>query len=159
MSTNDSQDNIRVINEEYERVLSNPENIIMSDDLQGLIDLPMGETTHSTSQAPSVDTLIITALDNDGLGVSVRGRLSELSHSGPSAYTITIETENARREFMTAIERYAHAVKTDTTTPLILGGAYEIEIEHAQVEAWSLMQTEHNTFKIKIEFRSNNVIL
>ena len=35
--------NVAVLNEEYTRVLANPENIIVSDDLQQLLDIPLGK--------------------------------------------------------------------------------------------------------------------
>ena len=77
MSTDEQDISVRVINEEYDRVLSNPENLIMSEDLQELMDLPIGES--GDEPRLSVDTMSITIIDEDGLGVSVRGSFSRLA--------------------------------------------------------------------------------
>ena len=153
MSTDETNtDSIRVINEEYERVLSNPDNLIMSDVLQELIDLPMDD---ASDEGASVDTLVITLLDSDGLGVSVRGRLSELSRAPSNSYTVAVETEKIRREFLCALE---HDVSVSEETTMIIDGTYTAELTSVCVNSWSIEQEGPHKLKLKINFGSENVI-
>ena len=159
MNTNDDNDSIRVINEEYERVLSNPDNMIMSEDLQGLIDLPMDKPEEPPEEA-SVDTLMLTVLDDDGLGVSVRGMLSELSCLGSSNYRVAVDTENPRKEFLSVLEsRIRREAGPPKACALILGGLYNAELKEALLSKWSVKPTEPHTYRLEIEFRSNDAIL
>ena len=158
MAIDDEPDvTMRVINEEYERVLSNPDNVIMSDALQELMDLPMSDPEEPDTEA-SVDTLVITLIDNDGLGVSIRGRLSELSYNGSSTYAMSIETEKVRREFLSTLESYSKHSGEPEGLPLILGGLYETEVVNANVTEWALLQAGPHMFKVELQFRSDDVI-
>ena len=163
MTTDKQQDevSVRVINEEYERVLSNPENLIVSEALQELIDMPMsnaGEGLEAPRPEASLDTLVVTILDSDGLGVSVRGNLSELSCIGPAAYKICVETENVREEFLSALERYTHKASETGEAPLILGGNYNTELKAATITAWSIKKSGPHMLNLELVFRSEDVI-
>ena len=157
MSIDESnQESVRVINEEYERVLSNPDNLIMSDALQELMDMPMAEAEHSYKD--EIDTLILTLIDYDGLGVSVRGRLSELSYIGDSEYRISVESSNIRREFLSVLEGYTRLEEPDFDSPLIIGGQYDAELSKAVVLTWEMQQSDPHMFKLSLVFRSEDVI-
>ena len=148
---------IRVINEEYERVLSNPDNMIMSEELQELMDLPIAPTLDEEPQL-SVDTMAITIIDGDGLGVSVRGSFISIGCTNTGTYELEIESENIRPEFVSALERYKRLSPSEIT-PVVLGGMYDSEIEDVLVSEWSVERSNPHTLKLKLAFRSENVIL
>ena len=151
MSTsNENPESIRVINEEYERVLSNPDNLIMSEELQELMELPM-EGQDDPDPKP-VDSLVMTIIDADGLGVSVRGSLYKFSSTSDEMYTIVVEAGKIRREFMAALQ-----ANRGTQSPLIVGGLYDMEISDAEVLEWSLEQSGPHTLRLGLTFRSGNV--
>ena len=156
MSTNEENTgSVRVINEEYERVLSNPDNLIMSEDLQELMDLPIGSQTPEPQL--SVDTMSVTIMDQDGLPLTVRGRFSRLACVGECSYELEVESENVRPEFVSALEAYTHSAPTPA--PLILSGVYESELDSVRVETWSVEHSGPHASKLKLKFRSDNVIL
>ena len=152
-----TNDSIRVINEEYERVLSNPDNVIMSDALQELMDLPM--VSPIDEEGPTIDNLVLTLIDGDGLGVSVRGNLSELSCMDSFIYTVAVETDRVRAEFLSALEKYKRLDPAiDESLPLIIGGIYDTELTTPRIMSWSVENAGPHTFNLKINFRSEDVI-
>jgi len=159
MSTDEQEVSVRVINEEYDRVLSNPDNLIMSEDLQELMDLPIGKEDEESSLF--VDTMSITIIDNDGLGVSVRGGFSRLACIDDDTYEVEVESENVRAPFISTLEMYKRSPKqsSQTPTPLVLSGTYESELESVDVLSWSVEQSGPHTSKLRLVFRSENVIL
>ena len=58
-----TDNNIRVINEEYERVLGNPDNMIMSEGLRELMDGAAGQRQTPLSSADS-HALFISGIDD-----------------------------------------------------------------------------------------------
>tara|TARA_B100001094_G_C18184556_1_gene802933 strand:- start:1523 stop:1987 length:465 start_codon:yes stop_codon:yes gene_type:complete len=153
MST-DNQNEIRVINEEYERVLGNPENVIVSEALQDLIDMPMTEPDTDVLEAP-VDTLTLTILDNDGLAVGVRGELAEVSEHDHT-YTIAVDSDKVRKEFLEALTTKKNSDESGVT--LMLGGLYNSEILDANILAWSVERPSPHSYRFTVKFRSENGI-
>tara|TARA_B100000683_G_C12419616_1_gene527243 strand:- start:628 stop:1089 length:462 start_codon:yes stop_codon:yes gene_type:complete len=153
MSIDEQDISVRVINEEYDRVLSNPDNLIMSEDLQELMDMPIQPPDEPRL---SVDTMSITIIDEDGLGVSVRGSFSRLACIESGVYEVEVESENVRQEFISTLEVYRHSAGS---APLLLSGTYESEIESIEVMSWAVEQSGPHTSKLKIAFRSEDVIL
>ena len=157
MRTNtDNATTVRVINEEYERVLSNPDNLIMSEDLQELMDLPIASTPDD--EPITVDTMSVTIVDADGLPTTVRGSFSRLSCVDTDMYEVEVESENVRPEFISAVERYKRS-PSPNGSPLILGGTYESELENVTIINWTVESSGPHLSKLKLKFRSENVIL
>lgn len=150
MSTNDG--GIRVINEEYERVLSNPENVIVSDALQDLIDLNLPKASEEQSEALQADAFMITALNNDGLPTSTRGELSAFSFKS-NVYSVSIETSNVKKELLSCLTPSTDEEKIT----LLLAGTYDLEITAADV-SWSIEKIGPYNYRLDISFRSDNVI-
>lgn len=153
MSTsNDEQPTIRVINEEYERVLSNPDNIIMSSDLQGLIDMPLpdADTSINDITLPN-DQFTVTALDATGIPFGVRGEFIKLS-SSEGSYNITIETTSIKQEFLACLE-----TSSVESTTILLSGLYEADILASNI-SWTIEKSAPYDYHLNIKFRSENVI-
>ena len=143
---------VRVINKEYERVLSNPGNLIVSESIQDLIDLALPSSESSTDDQQTTSPFKIVALDPDGLPVAISGELIRMS-SDLGLYNITIETTNVRKEFLSLLE----AAATDQTTTLFLSGVYDLEISATKIK-WSLERSSPYNYQLNIGFRSEHVI-
>lgn len=152
MSTDDTS--VRVINQEYDRVLTNPDNIIVSDALQELIDmpLPLSEDNKSTEL---IDSLSITCLGIDGLPVAARGDLVELSLTKDSEYVVIVECSTVKKEFISSLCR-----NRDSEVKSFIGlkGLYEFESNACDVTGWSLKRSAPQTYQLQITFRSNDAI-
>jgi|TARA_R110000851_G_C12753956_1_gene532335 hypothetical protein len=155
MNINDDETNgnIKVINKEYDRVLSNPENVIMSDALQDLIDLPMPpHDAVDTVDSLSAEQFMVTVLDTSGIPFTVRGDLIKISSSN-SNYDIVIETANVRKEFLACLEE---STVTNSLT-LLLSGMYETEVQTTSL-TWSLNRSMPYSYHLSISFRSEDAI-
>lgn len=153
MSTNnDEQPAIRVINKEYERVLSNPDNIIMSSDLQGLIDMPLPDADIDLGDVtlPN-DQFTVTVLDATGMPFGVRGEFIKLS-SNEGSYSIAIETTSIKQEFLTCLETSSNEPIT-----ILLSGLYEADMLASDV-SWTIEKSAPYDYHLNIKFRSENVI-
>lgn len=156
MNINEEKDTtVRVINEEYERVLSNPGNLIVSDSIQDLIDLTLPShegVDHNIGDKPATGPFKIVALDADGLPTAVSGELIRIS-SDAGLYNVTIETTNIRQEFLSLLE----SASIDSTITLFLSGIYDLEISATKIK-WSLERATPYNYQLNISFRSEHVI-
>tara|TARA_B100000212_G_C27271118_1_gene488800 strand:- start:343 stop:798 length:456 start_codon:yes stop_codon:yes gene_type:complete len=143
--------NVRVI-DEYERVLSNPSNVIISDELQSLIDMPMEES--SPESLVESETLGLTLLDGDGLSVGVRGELHSFSCNG-SSYSVSIDCHKVRQEVLSLLEL---KVRQHSDSPIIFSGLYNIEVSDWELELWSVERVAPHTLRLTARFGSENVI-
>jgi hypothetical protein len=143
---------VKVLNEEYERVLSNPDNVIISDDLQDLLDIDMPVTTGRSTSTNGVDTIVMSLLDaDDGLPISVRGQLGMLKHSDDT-YTLAITTSNVKKAFLKGLS----TLKVPGL--LTVEGEYSLEIEDCQVISWILESSAPADLSLAVKFRSENGI-
>lgn len=152
MSENQQKDvHVRVINEEYTRVLNNPENIIVSEDLQELLDIPLSESAEDSSTS-TFDTMTISVLDKDGLPISVRGDFMGLSSSEKS-YSVTVASSNIKKQFLESLD-----LLRNTPGMLTVSGVYELEVQDCEVSNWMITQVGAADFSLIVHFRSKNGI-
>jgi hypothetical protein len=153
MSIDEEKDiTVRVINKEYERVLSNPGNLIVSESIQDLIDLALPSSESSADDQRAASPFKIVALDPDGLPVAVSGELIRMS-SDLGLYNITIEAMNIKKEFLSLLELAA----ADSPTTLFISGVYDLEISATKIK-WSLERSSPYNYQLNIGFRSEHVI-
>ena len=146
--------NVRVINEEYDRVLSNPDNLIMSEELQSLIDLNLNDQDEA-DQAPSIDPITLSIRPpHEGI-VSTRGELSELSHDG-HVYTLRILTGKVKKDTVKLLERYM-ARTAPLSVPISIRGIVHANAE-IDLKSWSIKHEAPHAYSLEIKFRSDNVI-
>ena len=141
--------NVKVLNEEYARVLSNPDNVIVSDDLQELIDLPIQD---DESSQPAVDTMVITVLTVEGLPISARGNFVSLSKSSAD-YSLILSSPRIKKDFLQSLDALTHSIGL-----LTVQGEYELEITDCEVASWAVTQSTDSDFLFSIQFRSENGI-
>jgi hypothetical protein len=145
---------VRVINEEYERVLSNPDNIIVSEELRALMSLDLNKEQHVDPVA--VDTMTIILFDEDSLPYKVCGQLSELSSKG-DMYTIKVISERVSKDVLGLLEVSRQALPTATPARVLVEGMYDLDLSVNIVE-WSLKRSSTHALELQISFRSSNVI-
>lgn len=144
--------NITVINDEYDRVLSNPDNVIISEDLQQLLDIDLKPVKPERDVIHGVDSIVLTVLDRDGLPNTVRGKFSCLSKS-QDGYAIIVTCPSVKKQFLSCLN-----IISSEPGLFVLEGLYEIEITDCQVISWSTSQTATGDFSLSIQFRSENEI-
>ena len=140
--------NVAVLNEEYTRVLANPENIIVSDDLQQLLDIPLG----SAEEEFLIDTMTLSVLDDDGLPVSAVGNFAALSGSS-SGYSVTITCTKIKQDFL----RSLNSLVKDSGM-LTISGQYNLEVQDCEVSSWLVTQVAPADLSLTIHFGSENGI-
>jgi hypothetical protein len=150
---------ITVINEEYNRVLSNPDNMIVSEDLQELIDLPMSESSVGPDQERAyysddlIDTATLSLHDNEGLPLTARGRLLEVSFS-EDTYTVCLLTQRVTGELLRLLEAANKSLDPKT---ILISGIYETEAR-VNIIAWSIKTSAPHEYTLEVKFRSDDVI-
>lgn len=144
---------VRVINEEYERVLSNPDNLIMSDELQSLIDLNLDDD-HTEAHVEHLDAVTLSVYSPAGSRHTLRGELSELSHNG-DAYTLNILVSKVREGVLQLLELYSRT--PDADMEITIEGVVNLSTS-INVRAWSIELQAPHTYSLKITFGSNDAI-
>jgi hypothetical protein len=145
----DGENNVRVINKEYERIQSNPDNLIMSKELQDSID-PFTAESEATKAAMS-----LTLEDTSGLPFTVMGDLVEFScrDSNTSLYHLCIETSRIAPEFLSALDSVSKAGKK---AKLYASGLYKI-VTNPFIDSWGMTTEDHKRMRLKLNFRSSVV--
>lgn len=144
---------VRVLNEEYTRVLANPENVIVSEDLQELLDIPLVDNRGEDVTGPrGIDTMSLTVLDPDGLAVSARGDFVGLTRTDES-YSMTIACTSIRKQFLQCLDSLS-----EDPGLLAVSGVYELEIKDCEVNSWLVTQAATADFSLTVHFRSENGI-
>ena len=143
---------VRVINEEYERVLSNPDNLIMSDELQSLIDLNLEDRDASDQPLP-IDPLVLSVYTPAGASLAVRGELSELSYAD-SIYTLKILTSKVKGGVLRLLESY-----TSSGADMGMAAKGSLDVNTSVVlDSWSMKYEAPHMYSLEIKFRSDNAI-
>ena len=141
--------NVAVLNEEYTRVLTNPENIIVSEDLQQLLDIPLGS---GEEEEFLIDTMTLSVLDGDGLPVSAVGNFVGLSGAS-SGYSVTITCTKIKQDFLRSLNSLVKA-----SGMLAISGQYNLEIQDCEVSSWLVTQIAPADLSLTIHFGSENGI-
>lgn len=151
MNDDQKDAHVRVLNEEYTRVLNNPDNIIVSEDLQDLLEIPLPEH-EEISDVSNIDTMTVSVLDQDGLPVSVRGEFVGLT-SAEKSYSVTIASSNVKKQFLESLD----SLRKDPGM-LTVSGVYNLEIQDCEVSSWMVTQPTPSDFSLIVHFRSENGI-
>ena len=149
MKDSENKANVTVLNEEYTRVLTNPENIIVSEDLQQLLDIPLGS---GDEQEGLIDTMTLSVLDPDGLPVSTAGNFVGLS-GAPNGYSVTITCTKIKQSFLQSLNSLV-----DDPGLLAISGQYNLEIHDCKVSSWLVTQVAAADSSLTIHFGSENGI-
>ena len=145
---------IKVINEEYDRILTNPDGMIVSDSLLGL--LPDELFSETTAELTDNHQLTITALDieNNEVSASAHGTLHTIT-SGPDM-SVAIMVRGDYGIFLQILH--------DSDTPKMmmqkiqLIGSNGFIASETEILGWSLKKIKFHDFLLTINFRGSDVI-
>lgn len=147
-----STDNMRVINKEYDewdRVQTNPDGLIMSDDLREM----MGITSDDGSASPpSFEHQLSIILDAPDCA-TISGNLHTLQFMG--SQSISFEIEKCSSEMLQTL--YSAAGKGRTAN-ITLKGDNGFEAQDSKISSFGLVKMAPHTFLLTITFESNHVI-
>ena len=148
---NDS--NMRVINKEYDewdRVLSNPGNVIMSDGLKDLMGLHFD--AESTEESSGENKLSIFRTPTEA--ASIVGNVHTVQFMG--SQSVSIEVSKCSPEILQALHD-ASREKTPTAE-VVLTGANGFEAKNCSIASFGVVKMAAHTFLLTVTFESENVI-
>ena len=144
-------DNMRVINEEYERMLTNSDNVIMSDDLMGRI---MGTTQESQLSHGDSHEMYISYADETMVISSVVGTLHTLRQNSPKEMSVSFEVANVTQDLLTMLTA---AVTTNRVVNIKLNGQGGFSCEETNISSWDFMKVAPHQHLISLTFGGTNV--
>jgi len=144
----ESDGNMRVINKEYdewERVLANPDNVIMSDDLKELLD-PVSVESDSEENKLSI-------LSAPPECATISGNLHTLQFMG--SQSVGIEVSRCNPEIMQALH---NAIKNkEEPVSIVLTGTSGFEAEECSIVSFGVVKMAPHNLLLTITFESKNV--
>ena len=145
--------NIKVINEEYERVRGNPDNMIMSEGLRELMDGPdlYHQTTHS-----SVDShaLFLSSVDDVMDIAELPGTLHTIRQLNDKMI-LSFEVANITQD---VLKRLHGSMSNDQEINIKLNGAAGFSCDNTVLECWDFMKLAPHQFLLSLTFGGNNVV-
>lgn len=151
--TTETDGNIRVINKEYEewdRVVSNPDHVIMSDGLKEL----MGLDFDTPGADGDIEESRLSILGTPPECATITGALHTLQFMG--SQSVSIEVSKCNPEIMQALHA---ATKTkDEAVNIVLTGTSGFEAEGCTIASFGVVKMAPHTFLLTITFESENVI-
>ena len=145
--------NMKVINKEYEewnRVLTNPDNVIMSDGLKELMGLDFEDEEDNSSLQESRLSILGTPPHT----ASITGALHTVQFVG--SQSISIEVSKCSSEILQAL--HDAAKNKEETVNITLAGAPGFEAEACKIASFGVVKMAPHTFLLTITFESENVI-
>ena len=158
-----SENNMKVINKEYDRLLTNPSNIIMSEELQDLMGVQFGENelnedfSMGLGSADSHSLSICNTADPAD-EVIVHSSLCNIQYES-DYISVGVELASEVPQLLQKLTYFTqHEMREATSCRLILKGQNGFTASSCVVDSWSLMKTAPHNFLLTIKFRSKNVI-
>lgn len=144
-------DNMRVINEEYDRVMANPDNMIMSDGLAGRL---MGNQTEVASAHGDSHELYLTNVSNVMEIASTVGTLHTLRQVTAREVMVSFEVANISQDMLKTLY---NAVANDSDMNIKLVGSGGFSCESATISQWDLMKVAPHQHLLSLTFGGDNV--
>lgn len=144
-------DNIRVINEEYERVLKNPDNLIMSDGLMERM------SAFSEELAPSgADSHDLYVSFTEGIMdvAHISGTLHTLRQQSKDGMSISFEVSTITQD---VLKKLHSALSEGLKTNIKLAGMGGFSCTEADISHWDYMKVAPHKILLSITFGGSNV--
>lgn len=143
--------NMTVLNEEYDRVLGNPDNIIMSDGLAERMAAFMEDP--SPAGADSHDLYISFAEGVMDIA-HIPGALHTLRHNSEGSMSVSFEVSNVTQ---LALKKLHAALQQKLPINIKLNGSGGFSCTEAEVSQWDLLKVAPHQFLLSITFGGKNV--
>ena len=143
--------NIKVINEEYERVLGNPDNIIMSE---GLAERMSAFTQDVMTTGADSHDLYISFSEGVMDVAHVPGALHTLRHNSEVTMSLSFEVSNVTQP---TLKKLHTALQQKLPVNIKLTGSGGFSCTDAEVSHWDLLKVAPHQFLLSITFGGKNV--
>ena len=143
--------NIKVINEEYERVLGNPDNIIMSE---GLAERMSAFTQEALGVGADSHDLYISFSEGVMDVAHVPGALHTLRHNSEESMSVSFEVSNVAQP---ALKKLHAALQQKLPVNIKLNGSGGFSCTGAEVSQWDLLKVAPHQFLLSITFGGKDV--
>ncbi len=143
--------NMKVLNEEYDRVLANPDNIIMSD---GLAERMSAFTQDVMTGGADSHDLYISFSEGVMDVAHVPGALHTLRHTSEKSMSVSFEVSNVTQP---ALKKLHTALQQKLPINIKLNGSGGFSCTNAEVSQWDLLKVAPHQFLLSITFGGNNV--
>ena len=148
-----TDNNMRVINEEYERARKDMGNIIMSDDLLEIMGVS-AEQANSKDNADSHELFI--ASSSDPLDIAkISGGIHTITSQTKQDMAISFEVTSVTQGMLQRLQESMHS---DQKINLTLKGECGFSCEDSTLKDWQLMKIAPRHYLLNITFRSDNVV-
>ena len=147
--------NMTVINEEYERVLKNPDNMIMSE---GLMERMTAFSTHENEESfpTSADSHDLYISFSNGVmdAASISGSLHSLQQSSKNDMSMSFEISSITQD---VLKKLYVALSKSTKSNLKVTGIGGFSCVDTEISQWDLTKIAPHQFLLSITFGGNNV--
>lgn len=165
MSSNENQKQaepeIRVINEEYERILGNPDGMIVSDSLMGVLPAEMFSSADPGGLTDNHRlTVTITDASGEDNTAFAHGSLHSLS-STPSNEMCVVLSVRGNYNILLQVLNDSMAGEDEllqSTSKIQLAGDNGFKALGVEIMGWSLTKVKSHDFLLTINFRGSDVI-
>ncbi len=152
----DGATNMTVINEEYDRVLGNPDGMIVSDSLMGLLPAEMLSEEISPLADSHQLTVVATSEAGEDYTAAANGSLHSISSiSGEMSVAITVRGDY---RILLQVLNDAETSSGVEVEKIRLVGDNGFEAFEIAISSWSLIKTKSHDFLLTINFRGSNVV-
>ena len=148
-----TDNNMRVINEEYERVLGNPDNTIMSEGLRELMDGADFQRQTPLSSADS-HALFLSGIDDVMDMVELPGTLHTIRQLNDKMI-LSFEVTNITQD---VLKRLHGSMSNDEEINIKLNGAAGFSCNNTVLECWDFMKLAPHQFLLSLTFGGDNVV-
>ena len=146
-----STDNIRVINEEYERVLQNPDNLIMSD---GLMERMSAFTEELLPEGADSHDLYVSFTEGIMDVAHISGTLHTLRQLNKDEMSVSFEVSAITQD---VLKKLHSALSKGAKTNIKLAGMGGFSCTDAEISHWDYMKVAPHQLLLSITFGGSNV--
>ena len=153
-----NDNNIKVVNEEYDRILDNPDGLIMSDALTEILgnDWPtlVGDDITDVASAVSTEKNSINIMNGDEAIATLHGRLQSFESGGTSLYNLGFTLRGNHKEFLNTLMGAQYGA---LHVGLEVTGQNGFVAKDLSLAGWSFSSLDPYDILLSINFGSSDV--
>jgi len=152
------ENNIKVVNEEYDRILDNPDGLIMSDALAEILGddwtTKISDDTDDVVQVASTEKNSISIMEGDEAVATLHGQLQNFESGGKSLYSFGFTIRGSHKEFLNTL---IGAQYDDIDIELKVTGQNGFVAKGLNLGGWSFSNLNPYDVLLSINFGSSDV--
>ena len=152
----ETDDTMKVINEEYDRILGNPDGMIVSDSLVAMLPDKIFSDDITNTADNHVLTVIATGKDGEDYTSSAHGSLHSISSIADGDMSVVLST---RGNYNILLQVLHDAAENNIVAQTIkLTGDNGFAASGVDILSWSLIKAKTHDFLLTINFRGSDVV-